>query len=74
MTAAVPTSRDRKGSSNIVLLLSLMLILLAFFILLNSLSEFEAGKAQAVIEIVNRATASFELGRPVEYADRNDWL
>ncbi len=55
MTAAVPTSRDREGSSNIVLLLSLMLILLAFFILLNSLSEFEAGKAQAVIESVNRA-------------------
>ena len=55
MTAAVPTSRDREGSSNIVLLLSLMLILLAFFILLNSLSEFEAGRAQAVIESVNRA-------------------
>ena len=55
MTAAVPTGRDREGSSNIVLMLSLMLILLAFFILLNSLSEFEAGKAQAVIESVNRA-------------------
>ncbi len=55
MTAAVPTGRNREGSSNIVLLLSLMLILLAFFILLNSLSEFEAGKARAVIESVNRA-------------------
>ncbi len=55
MTAAVPTSRDRQGSSNTVLLLSLMLILLAFFILLNSLSEFEAGRAHAVIESVNRA-------------------
>lgn len=55
MTAAVPTGRDREGGSNIVLMLSLMLILLAFFILLNSMSEFETGKAQAVIESVNRA-------------------
>ncbi len=55
MTAAVPTGRDREGGSNIVLLLSLMLILLAFFILLNSLSEFETGRARAVIESVNRA-------------------
>ena len=55
MTTAVPTGRDREGSSNIVLLLSLMLILLAFFILLNSLSEFEADKTHAVIESVNRA-------------------
>ncbi len=55
MTAAVPTGRDREGSSNIVLLLSLMLILLAFFILLNSLSKFETGRARAVIESVNRA-------------------
>ncbi len=55
MNAAVPTSRDREGSSNIVLLLSLMLILLAFFILLNSLSEFESGRSRAVIESVNRA-------------------
>ena len=55
MTAAVPTGRDREGSGNIVLLLSLMLILLAFFILLNSLSEFETGRSRAVIESVNRA-------------------
>ncbi|MCH8000349.1 MAG: hypothetical protein IIA34_01635, partial [Proteobacteria bacterium] len=55
MTAAVPTGRDREASSNIVPLLSLMLILLAFFILLNSLSEFEADKTHAVIESVNRA-------------------
>ncbi len=55
MTAGVPTSRDREGSSNIVLLLSLMLILLAFFILLNSLSKFETGRARAVIESVNLA-------------------
>ncbi len=55
MGTAVPTGRDREGSSNTVLLLSLMLILLAFFILLNSLSEFEAGRSRAVIESVNRA-------------------
>ncbi len=55
MTAVVPTGRDRERSSNIVLLLSLMLILLAFFILLNSLSKFETGRARAVIESVNRA-------------------
>ncbi len=63
--SAVPTSRDHKGSGNIVLLLSLMLILLAFFILLNSLSEFEAGKSRAVIESVNRA-----FNGKIESADR----
>lgn len=48
--------RDRAplGGSNIVLLLSLNLILLAFFILLNALSEFEEDRTRAVLESVNR--------------------
>jgi hypothetical protein len=55
MISAAPSGRSFRGSSNIVLLLSLKLILLAFFIMLNSLSEFEAGRARAVIDSVNRA-------------------
>ena len=38
-----------------MLLLSLKLILLAFFILLNSLADFEAGRARAVLASVNQA-------------------
>ena len=37
-----------------MLLLSLNLILLAFFILLNALSEYEVGRTRAVLESVNR--------------------
>ncbi len=55
MMSAAPSGRKFRGSSNIVLLLSLNLILLAFFIMLNSLAEFEAGRARAVIDSVNRA-------------------
>lgn len=51
----MPSGRTHRDNGNIVLLLSLNLILLAFFILLTSLSEFEADKAQAVMESVNRA-------------------
>ena len=38
-----------------VLLLSLNLILLAFFILLNSLADFETGRARAVLDGVKQA-------------------
>jgi hypothetical protein len=65
MTAVVPSGREHRGNSNIVLLLSLKLILLAFFILLNSLSEFEASKTQAVLESINRA-----FNGKIESADR----
>ncbi len=43
------------GDGNIVALLSLKLLLLAFFILLNALSALEAHKAKAVLESVNKA-------------------
>ena len=43
------------GNDYIVLLLSLNLILLAFFILLNALSNFESKKTDAVLDSVNRA-------------------
>ena len=46
---------QRSGSPHIILLLSLKLILLAFFILLNALSEFETNRKSAVLESVNRA-------------------
>ena len=46
---------QRSGSPHIVLLLSLKLILLAFFILMNALSEFETNRKSAVLESVNRA-------------------
>lgn len=47
---------QRGGSPpHIVLLLSLKLILLAFFILMNALSEFETNRKTAVLESVNRA-------------------
>ncbi len=55
MNRAVRRDRAQLGGSNIVLLLSLNLILLAFFILLNALSEYEVNRTQAVLESVNRA-------------------
>ena len=55
MTSAATSGHRAKGNSNIVLLLSLNLILLAFFILLNSLAEVQSGKARAVIASVNQA-------------------
>lgn len=47
--------RGSRPDSNIVLLLSLKLILLAFFILLNALAEFEALRTEAVLKSVNQA-------------------
>ncbi|MEM7169547.1 MAG: flagellar motor protein MotB [Pseudomonadota bacterium] len=43
------------GDGNAIALLSLKLLLLAFFILLNALSALEAHKAEAVLESVNKA-------------------
>ncbi len=51
--AQAPDRQD--GNKYIVLLLSLKLILLAFFILLNALSSFESQRTHAVLESVNRA-------------------
>ena len=52
---AASTGHDTRSNSNITLLLSLNLILLAFFILLNSLADFEADRAQAVLASVKQA-------------------
>ena len=54
MKQAAPRDRDQPGG-NIVLLLSLNLILLAFFIMLNAMSEFEATRTQAALDSVKRA-------------------
>lgn len=52
-SAQLPGKKD--SGNYIVLLLSLNLILLAFFILLNALSNFETSKTHAVLDSVNRA-------------------
>ncbi len=44
-------------SRNVVQLLALFLLLLSFFILLNSLSSFEAERAKAVLQSLNRTFA-----------------
>lgn len=48
-------NRIRQGDSGIVLLLSLKLILLAFFILLNSIAEIESTRMRAVLDSVDQA-------------------
>lgn len=55
MAHVAPAKRGELGDSNIVLLLSLKLILLAFFILLNAISDFEEARAKQAINSVNQA-------------------
>jgi len=55
MTGGVQVKREGSGDSAIVLLLSLKLILLAFFILLNALSDFEEARTHQVIDSVSKA-------------------
>lgn len=64
MSRAAKSAAKDQGQAHIVLLLSLKLILLAFFILLNAISEFEEEKTRAVIESVNR-TFSGTLDAPM---------
>ncbi len=52
-TARRPGSR--RGDPNVVALLSLKLLLLGFFILLNALSEFEEHRTRSVLDSVNEA-------------------
>ncbi|MFQ5774581.1 MAG: hypothetical protein ACE5GS_08700 [Kiloniellaceae bacterium] len=54
MAEAAPSSREQHGNKHVVLLLSLKLILLAFFILLNALSEFEKDRMRVVLDSINR--------------------
>ncbi len=49
-----PSGADR-GDPNILALLSLKLLLLGFFILLNALSQYEEDRARKVLESVNEA-------------------
>lgn len=51
--AAFKRLRQEGGDKNIIALLSLKLLLLAFFILLTALSSFEEQKTRAVLESVN---------------------
>src|SRR3546814_1090942 len=55
MAGAAPQSGDRQGNSHIVALLSLNILLVAFFILLNSLASFEEERRGAVVESVREA-------------------
>ena len=55
MTDVSQSRGDRGGDGNLVALLSLKLLLLAFFILLNADSQFEEIKSQAVVESVRQA-------------------
>lgn len=52
---AVPQQTSRRGDPNVVALLSLKLVLLGFFILLNALSEFEEHRTRSVLDSVNEA-------------------
>ena len=55
MTSAASTGHGKQSGSNMMLLLSLNLILLAFFILLNSLADFKADRARTVLASVHQA-------------------
>ncbi|MFQ6018259.1 MAG: hypothetical protein ACE5KF_08680 [Kiloniellaceae bacterium] len=55
MAGAVRQEGHGAGNGDFVSLLSLKLILLAFFILLNALSEFEDDRTRAVIQSVHRS-------------------
>jgi hypothetical protein len=55
MASPSDTQTRRDDNKYIVLLLSLKLILLAFFILMNALSEFESRKKETVLDSVSRA-------------------
>jgi hypothetical protein len=54
MTGVAQAERESSSDSNIVLLLSLKLILLAFFILLNAISEFEEARTHQALESVTK--------------------
>lgn len=53
MLGLLISKRQDKGDPNYVALLSLKLLLLAFFIMLNAMSSFEEDKARAVLDSVN---------------------
>lgn len=55
MAGQAPQSGNRQSSSHVVALLSLNVLLLAFFILLNSLASFEEERRGAVVESVRDA-------------------
>ena len=55
MTSASRQHGDRRGDPGVVALLSLNLLLLGFFILLNALSQYEEQRARMVLESVNKA-------------------
>ncbi|WP_340118631.1 flagellar motor protein MotB [Pelagibius sp. 7325] len=55
MAGGIPRSGTGQSNGNIIALLSLNILLLAFFILLNSLSSFEEERRDAVMDSVRQA-------------------
>jgi len=60
---AIATSRAKSGGgpSGVMSMLSIFLLLLAFFVMLNTLAKFETTKTRAVIGSLN---ATFNIGNP----------
>jgi hypothetical protein len=61
----LPRSGEKQSNSHIVALLSLKILLLAFFILLNALSTFEEQRRAAVVDSVREAFRGIV---PAEYS------
>jgi len=55
MAGGSPQSTQGQGNGNVIALLSLNILLLAFFILLNSMATFEEERRNAVVESVREA-------------------
>src|SRR3546814_11544455 len=55
MAGAAPQPKNRQSNSHIVALLSLKILLLAFFILLNALATFQEERSSAVVDSVRDA-------------------
>ncbi|MEP4885245.1 MAG: flagellar motor protein MotB [Alphaproteobacteria bacterium] len=58
---AAPRRGSRGGPSGVMSMLSIFLLLLAFFVMLNTLAQFETTKTRAVIGSLN---ATFNIGNP----------
>jgi hypothetical protein len=68
MTEATQTGREQRGDPNMVALLSLWLLLLAFFILLNSLAKLQDDRTRAVLASVDEAFNG-RVEAPTSYVD-----
>jgi len=59
--AGAPRARSGGGPSGVMSMLSIFLLLLAFFVMLNTLAQFETTKTRAVLGSLN---ATFSIGNP----------